>query len=277
MNSRIKLFFASGLCAAAACGGLAYAQMEGPTPPDGPMQGLMRAHGRMADRFLAQFDLNRDGKVAHDELNRADGARFAAAAHGAGALSQDQFAAMYAQPLQQHTAQMFRRLDWNGDGKLSLDEYAEPLRVRFETMDSEGSGAESCAANPLQHASNRAGGRSGRGGFGKARFCADNDLNRDGKVTRGEFDTATARRFASLTAGAKVMSEAQFAADALAHYREASARLFKRLDVNKDGKLSLAEFAAPDQKLFARLDKNHDGVVTADELSARGKRVPRRG
>ncbi len=271
MHIRIKMILGLSALVLAGGSGLALAQMEGPSPPDGPMQGLMRAHGRTTGRFLAAFDLNHDGKVPHDELNRVDGAHFAAATHGAGAMTQDQFTAMHAPQFQQHTAEMFRRLDWNGDGKLTLDEYAGPQRVRFETLDRDGTGAESCA--PVQRASFQPGGRSkGRSGFGRARFCADNDLNRDGKVTRAEFDSATAKHFAMLTGGAKAMTETQFTADALARYRELSARMFKRLDKNRDGKLSIAEFAASDQKLFARMDKNHDGTVTPDELSSRGSR-----
>jgi len=58
--------------------------------------------------------------------------------------------------------------------------------------------------------------------------------------------------------------------------------MFKRLDADHDGKLSLTEFAATDQKMFARMDKNKDGTVTRDELTARHfgagrKRPPARG
>jgi Ca2+-binding EF-hand superfamily protein len=37
------------------------------------MQGLMRSHGRLADRLLHEFDINHDGKVSHDEMNRLSG------------------------------------------------------------------------------------------------------------------------------------------------------------------------------------------------------------
>ena len=107
-------------------------------------------------------------------------------------------------------------------------------------------------------------------GEGHARFCAENDLDGDGRVTHAEFDQATAKRFSAATGGAKTMSETQFQADALKRYQEMSGHMFDRLDANQDGKLSLAEYSAPDQKLFARLDKNHDGAITADELSFHG-------
>lgn len=270
MNNRIAVVCVLGFFALASGGGVAFAQMDGPPSPDGPMQGFMRGHGRGADRFLGVFDLNHDGKVTRDEMNKAVATRFAAATHGAGSMTQDQFAAMHTQQFQQHTAQMFRRLDWNSDGKLSLDEYTGPQRVRFEMMDRDGKGAESCASDPIQRASSQPGAGSHRhSGFGRARFCADNDLNRDGMVTHAEFDSATAKRFASLTAGAKTMTAAQFAADALARYRDLSSRMFKRLDADHDSKLSLAEFAATDQKMFARMDKNKDGVLARDELMAR--------
>jgi Ca2+-binding EF-hand superfamily protein len=53
--------------------------------------------------------------------------------------------------------------------------------------------------------------------------------------------------------------------------------LFQRLDRDRNGKLTLAEFASSQEKLFARLDKNNDGVVTQDELtsSRRGRLASR--
>ncbi len=137
-------------------------------------------------------------------------------------------------------------------------------------MDRDGKGAESCAPGAVQNASFRPG-RRFRGGFGRAHFCAENDLNHDGAVTHAEFDGATAKRFAAQTGGAKAMSGEQFAAAELKKYREISGHFFAKLDADKDGKLSLAEFSDPEMTLFARLDRNKDGVVTRDELSVHGR------
>ncbi len=43
-------------------------------------------------------------------------------------------------------------------------------------------------------------------------------------------------------------------------------KMFKRLDKDGDGKLTMAEFAAPPLKMFDRMDRNHDGAITADEM-----------
>jgi len=237
----------------------------------------------MADRLTASFDKNHDGKITHDEMNRAIYARFMAATHGAPGMTPDQFAAIHAAEARQHVGEMFRRIDWNSDGRLTLEDYAAPQRVRFMTMDKDGSGSVSCAPSgrsdyrPESQPEDRAGDRRGRtagsygsrGGFGLSRFCAENDLNRDGKVTRAEFDTAVAKRFALATGGKGTMSAEQYASDEQQRFSDTNARTFKRLDKDGDGKLTLAEFAASELKLFARLDKNKDGAITADEMRPR--------
>lgn len=279
MKTRLKIALLFGAVTIVPGSGLAIAQMEGPLPPDGPMQGLVRSHDRLADRLLREFDLNHDGKIDHDEMNRTIGARFAAATHHAPTMTLDQFIALHSAEFRQHSGEMFRRLDWKGDGRLSLDEYAAPQRARFMMLDMDGTGTVSCAAasqtdyrtarKPPQDKGDtrRPRGESGsRGNFGLAGFCFDNDLNKDGKVTRAEFDIAVGKRFALATNGAATMNAEQFAADLERRFRDSNARTFKRLDKDGDGRLTLAEFAAGELKLFARLDKNKDGVITADEM-----------
>jgi Ca2+-binding EF-hand superfamily protein len=283
---------------------LAFAQMDGPPPPDGPMQGLVH-RGRLADRLLQDYDTNHDGKITRAEFNNVVGTRFAAATHGGTFMTEDQFAAIHQADCQRHAAEMFHRVDWNGDGRLTLDEFVAPQRAHFQMMDRDGSGTVLC--NPVRgagfaddgapppdapppppggddrggrhgwhggHGWGGFGGGFGRGrgfaGFGRARFCNDSDISRDGKVTRAEFDQIMLKNFQAATGGAPFMTQAQFVADLSKRYREMNDRMFKRLDKDGDGKLTLAEFAAPPLKLFARLDKDNDGVITADEMRPDG-------
>lgn len=280
MRNSTKAALLFGVAALLGGTGLAVAQMDGPPPPDGPMQGLVH-RDRLADRLLAEFDTNHDGKITHAEYNNVLGGRFAAATHGAKLMSADQFLALHQADFAKHTAEMFHRADWNGDGRLTLEEFAAPQRAHFEMMDRDGAGIVSC--NPVAHANYQPGGQPqgdrgrhgfvggsrGFGGFGRARFCSEADLSRDGRVTRAEFDTITAKEFSAAANGGSTMNLAQFTADEAARYRDINAKMFKRLDTNGDGKLTLAEFAAPPEKMFDRLDRNHDGVITPDEMKPR--------
>ena len=89
---------------------------------------------RIPDRFLA-LDLNHDGNISRDEMNRAENARFASATHGKNTMTPEQFGFLYTQQFRERTDALFRKLDWNGDGNLSLEEYASPKRARFEAFE----------------------------------------------------------------------------------------------------------------------------------------------
>jgi Ca2+-binding EF-hand superfamily protein len=243
------------------------------------------ARGRSGGtKFFAQYDLNHDGKVTRDEFNQALAQQFAQAAGTGQAIDQSQYMAFRMKDLRQKTDQMFHRYDWNGDGKLSLQEYAEPERVRFEYADSGGTGAIQCGSRsrsaPLQNSGRNdygyGGGRSsgdnyggGRGsGGGRGAICKADDLNHDGQVTRAEFDTATAQEFAAVAKGGALSPE-QFYGIVAGHVRDSAVKTFARLDKNHDGKLDRDEFAASELRYFARLDRNSDGTITRDETTAR--------
>jgi Ca2+-binding EF-hand superfamily protein len=224
-------------------------------------------------KFFAQYDLNHDGKVTRDEFNQALAQQFAQAAGSAPTMDQAQYMALRMKDLRQKTDQMFHRYDWNGDGKLSLEEYAAPERVRFESADSDGTGTILCGSRsrsvPRQ---NGYGDRSysfGRSsGGGRGAICKADDLNHDGQVTRAEFDTATAQEFSAAAKGG-VLTPDQFYGIVASHVRDSAVKTFARLDKNKDGKLDRDEFAASELRYFARLDRNGDGIVTRDETTSR--------
>src|SRR5262249_54568629 len=86
-------------------GGSALAQMEGPPPPDGPMQGLMHRQGRMEDRILGEFDTNHDGKVTHTEFNTVLAKHFAGTVRGKPGMTLDMYEAVGLADFQRHATE----------------------------------------------------------------------------------------------------------------------------------------------------------------------------
>ncbi len=257
----------------AICAGAALAQIEDPPPPEVPGAGKSFQQGRLADRFMDEFDLNHDGKVTHDEFNRTLAAHFGQIAGKAGTITQDQFIGARLKDVRLRSDAIFRSLDWNGDGRVTLDEFLAPARARFELADRDGAGTIPCAVKQQASYGGGQGGahRARSGGFrGRGNICAKNDLNEDGKLTRGELDKAVSVEFSSAAKGGALSAD-QFYGIVQARFREQAGKMFDRADADRDGKLTLAEFASREEKYFARLDKNHDGVVTRDELSSSRK------
>lgn len=258
--------------------GAAVAQVTPPPPPP-DMYGPGPMHGRLADRALRDFDLNKDGQISRTEMDKALAQRFSEATGGGATMTEARFAKAHEVMLREHTDEMFHRSDWNGDGMLSLDEFRAPLRARFSMMDRDGTGTISCAQVERHNGESAMKGRGRgpgkmhghghrgghfRGGFVK--MCQEADLNKDGKVTRAEFDKAVADKYAAAVKAGSAMTPNAFYHVELGRFQNMEADRYKRIDKNNDGKLSESEFAAPGQKLFAQLDKNKDGVLSKDEL-----------
>jgi Ca2+-binding EF-hand superfamily protein len=195
------------------------------------------------------------------------GQRFTEATGGGKLMTERQFEGFRTHNLHQHADQSFRRADWNGDGKLTFDEFANPIRASFERADKQSAGAIVC--HPRNADAPKQGGRSRRGGSrGAGSFCSRDDLNHDGKVTRAELDQALHQQFAAASKGGALTKD-QFTAMQGSRAEATSARAFQRLDTNHDGKLTAQEFSASQQKTFARIDRNNDGVITRDEMTSR--------
>jgi EF hand len=195
----------------------------------------------------------------------------------------------------------FERLDANNDGVITLEEVRQFRTASFNRLDTNRDGFLS--QDELAAARNRAerggGGPDGRregrsGGMG----LASADTNRDGAVSRAEFDAMIANAQAQRARQAGAMRDQRFLAldtnrdGSLSSAEIAAARAnreskkgpdqgaagpqngrppprnFAMLDTNNDQRVSLAEWLAAPEPLFERADLNKDGRVTREEAAS---------
>lgn len=116
-------------------------------------------------------------------------------------------------------------------------------------------------------------------------FVADYDADKDGEVTRAEFDAGRTARFAATDANgdgwvseaeylaeyevrldAKLATSDESAEDKISHrqreIRQTHVR-FGVLDADKDGKMTKAEYDASGARAFAQQDRNKDSKISA--------------
>jgi Ca2+-binding EF-hand superfamily protein len=80
------------------------------------------------------------------------------------------------------------------------------------------------------------------------------DANKDGVVTKAEFDASTSQMRTRMEARLEKAS-----------MQRPGSRMFQIADTNKDGKVALAEVQQIAGQRFDRLDLNHDGRLTPEE------------
>jgi len=99
-------------------------------------------------------------------------------------------------------------------------------------------------------------------------FFSRLDANNDGSITRDEFGGNRLERLQA----ADENKDGTLSQEELANYlmkrefERRAARLASRLDIDGDGKVSLAELENQQRKRFALLDRNDDGQLSQEEL-----------
>lgn len=171
----MKKFLTASAIGAMLVGGIAMAmQTETSAPQKAPLtkaQMLARADAR-----FAALDVSKDGQLSAEERQAGKQRR---GGRGGG------------------------RADTNGDGLISRAEHRAAAEARFARRDADGNGT-------IEASERRGKMRHGRGHGGRRAMMMMADADKDGVITRAEFDAASAQRF-------------------------------MRLDTNKDGKLDTAD------------------------------------
>jgi Ca2+-binding EF-hand superfamily protein len=180
---------------------------------------------------------------------------------------------------------MLKKMDTNGDGRISLNEYLAAATARFKGIDSQNRGSIDAAAIASSAETVKRDERA-------AQFMVKRlDTAGNGYVTQDEFLAAAKKRFARLDkAGNGKLTPDELTAARWSHARGANApakeatatdatagtnvrarfahKRFDKLDTNHDGVVSQDEYLAAATAMYQKLDIQHGGKVTAQELAS---------
>lgn len=207
---KIRLSIVAMFAVAAFAAGCTVATQSGSEDPGSPaedtdaVQQELGARGPggkgFGGKMFAEADGDKDGKVTLAEAQAASIARFTAMdANKDGQLEEQELRAMGGR---RGGPEMFKRLDKNGDDKLSKDEAPEPMREHFDRVDANKDGL--VEQSELQAMHQRMGGQRPEGQAPEARgprgpmgggMMAHLDANKDGKISQAEFTSNVPRWF----------------------------------------------------------------------------------
>ena len=135
MKTLTKVVLGAGALAVVA-GGVAIADGRGYGPRWGEGHGHGMGRGAGIERAFDRFDTDHDGIVALEEVLARPGARFADAdTTQDGFVDKAEIEAAIVKRRQAMIEQMIKRLDVDGDGKISKEESEKPIKKRFALFD----------------------------------------------------------------------------------------------------------------------------------------------
>jgi Ca2+-binding EF-hand superfamily protein len=156
----------------------------------------------------------------------------------------------------------FADIDTNKDGFITTDElkaFGDKMHAQWQQKQADAGQTQNGATGtqPAPDAS--------RGEKMTQHILQRVDTDHDGKISKAEFDTESTALFKKLDKN----SDGKIAADEVpAHHWGPKGGMLGRMDTDKDGRITKAEFTVGEDKLFQKLDANGDGVITQDEMQA---------
>nr|WP_298686447.1 hypothetical protein [uncultured Dongia sp.] len=167
------------------------------------------------------------------------------------------------------------KADANKDGTIDRAEFDAERAANFTTLDANADGFVSEDEMKAFHEAHRAE-MEGKQGEMSAKFFKRFDADSDGKVTAAEWPKEGRMTLADVD----VNGDGAVTADEFGKMHkprdgkkaEGGKDGFARLDTDKDGKVSAAEWNALGDKMFARMDENKDGKIAKDEMPKPRKR-----
>lgn len=253
---------------------------------------LLGGHGNNVQAFITQHDDDRDGRITAADFAAFRRARFDATDRNHdGSVDEDEYVAEFRQRRQQaleqersaqaaHGRQRFAALDADGDGQVSRAEFDAAGAQDWARGQAALTAAAKAPPGDRTLGFDRDGDRPGMPDSQSAEgFLALYDENGDGKVGRKEYAGPRAAQFASADGDRNAalspdeyrvefedrlnrrLTALEQADDRQVHVR------FKVLDIDKDQRMTFAEYQASGLRTFARVDRNHDGVVDASDAA----------
>lgn len=194
----------------------------------------LMATGAYAGGMMTKYDANKDGKITMQEAETAHAAKFAA-------------------------------MDTNKDNFIDASEAQKAKKERWEKMKE-----HRAAKAGDKDAAGKPDGKRMHGHKGGHGMMENADTDKDGKITRAEYAAVSQGNFDDKDFNKDgVLDKSDWEAKRAAC--ESGATLcgpLAKMDENKDGRVSKAEFMDKPRPMFERVDANKDGVIDQAEMAA---------
>ena len=260
MNTTRKV--AVSLMAASFLGATAVSTLaqQGATPETPKMERRMahtgqgkrggKRHGMRGgmQRAFERYDTNKDGVITQEEVDAAVVECFNDIAGEDGTITLEQYSAAWMERSLQPRVRAFQRLDRDGDGNGDL--------TRPAPQSGQSAGNQQDRGKRAMRGGHR------RGGGRVIELMERFDIDKDGKVTRAEFDEMRAEAFGGADAdGNSAITLEEFATIWQDLNSQRMTRGFRRSDSDGDLKVTQEEYAARSKNFVEMHDRNGDGVV----------------